>query len=452
MKTLLLSILALGLAVGAFAQGQMAQLGVATRPADKAVTDVLGLPEGFGLIVEGVVDGSAADTSGIRQHDLLHKFDGQLLTSPRQLALLVRSKQPKDKVDIDYLRKGKATTTEVQLGATERTELAPENALGFNIEPPQFEMFFDRKNMKDLEAEMAAARERFEKQMGNLGGRLDNAARDMELQMQQMFNNGELEKALGDMEKELGNLFQGQGQGGGIEQALGQALGQAFGQLGGQMENGAQGFAFGNGNASVKQSVVENGMKYTFSQDNDKKTFQVQDVNADKMLFDGPVNTDNERAKVPADHMAKLQKMEKNVNVGGNAGVFKFNIGPGGMMFGGNGFPGMGRQGQPGRNNRNGAAAAGGNNDAAAPKVQEGVISIIDDELTVSISERDGQKHCRAVDPDGKVLFDGPIVTKQDQDKLPAEVRDVLEDLNALPAPSAPAAPKKPAIEEDEEL
>jgi len=451
MKTLLLSTLALGLAVGAFAQAQMAQLGVATRLADKAVTDVLGLPEGFGLIVEDVVDGSAADTSGIRQHDLLHKFDGQMLTSPRQLALLVRSKQPKDKVGIDYLRRGKAATTEVQLGATERTELAPENALGFNMEPPKFEMFFDRKNMRDLEAEMAQARKRFEKQMGNLGGQLDNAARDMEMQMQQMFNNGDFEKALGDMERELGNLFQGQGQGGGIEQALGQALGEALGQLGG-MQNGAQGFAFGNGNASVKQSVIENGMKYTFSQENDKKSFRVKDLNAGTMLFDGPVNTKNERAKVPADHMAKLQKLEKNVKVGGNAGVFNFDIGPGGMMFGGNGFPGMGRQNQPGRNNRNGGAAAGGNSDAAAPAIQEGVISIIDDELTVSISERDGQKHCRAVDPDGNVLFDGLIVTKQDQDKLPADVRDVLEDLNALPAPSAPAAPKKPEIEEDEEL
>lgn len=449
MKILLLTTLALGLSLGAFAQGQMAQLGVATRPADKAVTDVLGLPEGFGLIVEDVVAGSAADTSGIQQHDLLHKFDGQLLTSPRQLALLVRSKKPKDKVGIDYLRKGKAANVEVQLGATERTELAPENAFGFDIQPPKFEMFFDRKNMKDLEAEMAAARERLEQQMGNLGGQLDNAARDMEKQMQQLLNNGDLENALGQMEKELGNLFQDQG---GLEKQLQEAFGQAFGQLGGQPGEGLQNFAFG-GNASAKTSTVENGMKYTFSQENDKKTFQVEDLNGGKMLFDGPVNTEDERAKVPAGHVAKLKKMEKNTKIGRNGGalggVFQFNVGPGGMMFGGNGLNGL--PGRNGRNARNGADGQAGKA-GASPKVQEGVISIIDDELTVSISERDGQQHCRAVDPDGKVLFDGPIVTQADQDKLPIEVREVLEDLNALPAPSAPAAPKKPAIEEDEEL
>lgn len=417
----------------------MAYLGVASRPADKAVTDVLGLPEGVGLIIELVVDDSAASKAGLKTHDLLHKFDNQMLISPRQLAVLVRSKKPGDKVGIDFLRKGIAQKVDVTLGSTPFTELPKPNQgrqLGLNIEPPKFEMLFDPKGMEDfqkrLQEQMANANEqleeaqqRLQRQLGGFGGQLgnqlDEAARRMEKDMQQLFDGDGLDGAARELEQALGQLFQG---GGGD-------LNQIFG--------GAQ--------AKVASSTIENGMKYTYEQENESKSFKVEDLNAGKVLFDGPVNTKKERAKVPEDHMAKLEQMEQNnqVEIGGNAaggnGNFFFQFG--------DGFPGFapfapfGQAGAPGRPGEKAEAEA-------EPKVQDGVVSIIEDDITVSISKLDGKTHCKALDRDGKVLFDGPIATKAEQAKIPGEVKDLLEDMNALPRPKAEA--KLPEVQGEEEL
>ena len=60
------------------------------------------------------------------------------------------------------------------------------------------------------------------------------------------------------------------------------------------------------------------------------------------------------------------------------------------------------------------------------------MVSIIDDELTVSLSERNGSKHCKALGKDGEVPFDGPIDTDEQRGALPEQVRSILEDMQAL--------------------
>jgi hypothetical protein len=70
-----------------------------------------------------------------------------------------------------------------------------------------------------------------------------------------------------------------------------------------------------------------------------------------------------------------------------------------------------------------------------------------DDKGEMKLETVDGKKLLTAKDPQGKLLFSGPIETKEDLDKVPAEVRQRYEKLqqNDLPA-VAPA----PDVVEDE--
>jgi putative serine protease PepD len=70
-----------------------------------------------GLFVVGVVAGGPAEKAGLRQGDIITKVDGQPATSNVQLQELTLTKNPGDKVTIDYTRDGRSATTTVTLGA-----------------------------------------------------------------------------------------------------------------------------------------------------------------------------------------------------------------------------------------------------------------------------------------------------------------------------------------------
>jgi len=82
-------------------------------------------------------------------------------------------------------------------------------------------------------------------------------------------------------------------------------------------------------------------------------------------------------------------------------------------------------------------------------KIDLGKAQIVfsDDKGEMKIETVDGKNVLTAKDPQGKLLFSGPIETKEDLDKVPAEVRQRYETLkqNDLPA-VAPA----PDVDEDE--
>ena len=70
-----------------------------------------------------------------------------------------------------------------------------------------------------------------------------------------------------------------------------------------------------------------------------------------------------------------------------------------------------------------------------------------DDKGEMKLETVDGKKVLTAKDPQGKLLFSGPIETKEDLDKVPAEIRQRYEKLqqNDLPA----VAPRTD-VDEDE--
>jgi serine protease Do len=65
-----------------------------------------------------------------------------------------------------------------------------------------------------------------------------------------------------------------------------------------------------------------------------------------------------------------------------------------------------------------------------------------DDKGEIKVENVDGKKLLTAKDPQGKLLFSGPVETKEDLDKVPAEIRQRYEKLqqNDLPTVAPPPA------------
>jgi hypothetical protein len=83
-----------------------------------------------------------------------------------------------------------------------------------------------------------------------------------------------------------------------------------------------------------------------------------------------------------------------------------------------------------------------------ATRIDLGQAQIVfsDDKGEMKVENVDGKKLLTAKDPQGKLLFSGPVETKEDRDKMPADVRERYEKLqqNDLPVVT-------PGVDTDEE-
>src|SRR6266404_3507097 len=99
-------------------------LGVETDEVPRVVSEQLGLPKGFGLVVEYVVPDGPAAAAGIQQNDILKMLNDQILTEPDQLSKLVRSFPEGTTITFTVLRKGKEEKIGVKLAKKEVSERA----------------------------------------------------------------------------------------------------------------------------------------------------------------------------------------------------------------------------------------------------------------------------------------------------------------------------------------
>ena len=89
-------------------------LGVSTQTMDSTIQNQYGLATDTGALVVDVTVGSPADGLGLRAGDIITKFDGQTITTNKDLSDLVRKKKPGNKVVVEWKRgdqteKGTAT-------------------------------------------------------------------------------------------------------------------------------------------------------------------------------------------------------------------------------------------------------------------------------------------------------------------------------------------------------
>ncbi len=100
-----------------------AYLGVSASPLTPAMRSQLSLPAGVGLVVDVVDKDGPAAKAGLRQFDVLHKLNDQILVNLAQLAVLVRTFKPGDEITFTVIRQAKPTTLTAKLTENEVYDL-----------------------------------------------------------------------------------------------------------------------------------------------------------------------------------------------------------------------------------------------------------------------------------------------------------------------------------------
>lgn len=91
-------------------------LGVETSDVPRVLSEQMGLPRGFGVVVDYVVPNGPAASAGLQQSDIIRMLNDQQIVNPSQLGQLVRSFAEGTSVDLTLLRKGKEVKVSVKLG------------------------------------------------------------------------------------------------------------------------------------------------------------------------------------------------------------------------------------------------------------------------------------------------------------------------------------------------
>lgn len=101
-------------------------LGVSTMPAPDSLRQRVELPPGIGLVVQSVEPGSPAEQAGVKQYDILHKLNDQLLVNMEQLSVLVRTFKPGEEVRLTVVRGGRAQELTARLGERRAERRGPQ--------------------------------------------------------------------------------------------------------------------------------------------------------------------------------------------------------------------------------------------------------------------------------------------------------------------------------------
>jgi hypothetical protein len=232
-------------------------LGVETASVPDALAAQLGLGENMGLVVRRVADDSPA-ASVLKEHDVLTKFGDQLLVDSRQLSVLIRAKKAGDEVKLTLFRGGKEMTVSVKLAEHEVPRM-----FGLRSgDMPDNEMF------------------RFFQ--GDAGGPMIERLRELP-----GIGRDELRDVLRMIGRERGNWF------------AGPRVHIMKRKGGSSLLNMAEGnFAY-----SDEEGAVE------INASNGKRQLTVKDAKGN-VTFQGPINTDEEREKLPAEVKKRLGKID----------------------------------------------------------------------------------------------------------------------------------------------
>jgi hypothetical protein len=107
----------------------VAWLGVSTTEASEALSAQLDLAPGVGLVVSYLSPGGPAAKAGLKKNDVLVRFEDQSLVHPSQLRKLVRAHKAGDTATLTYYRAGKEQQASVALGNLSVHETFSDNDL-----------------------------------------------------------------------------------------------------------------------------------------------------------------------------------------------------------------------------------------------------------------------------------------------------------------------------------
>jgi PDZ domain-containing protein len=139
-------------------------LGVETSQVPDVVSEQLGLAKGLGLVVEYVEPNSPAASAGVQQNDIIKMLNDQILIEPSQLRKLLQTFSEGTEVALTILRKGKEQKLTIKLAKKEvpqRHSMVP----GGN-----HDWHWDFDETGDLGEQMQELKEQLKEQLGDTRG------------------------------------------------------------------------------------------------------------------------------------------------------------------------------------------------------------------------------------------------------------------------------------------
>jgi serine protease Do len=232
-------------------------LGVETSEVPRVLSEQMGLPRGFGVVVDYVVPNGPAATAGLQSSDIIRMLNDQQIVNPGQLGKLVRSFAEGTSVDLTLLRKGKEVKVSVKLGKKD----VPVGRGSFGFE--QEWNFDDLDKMKfDFKApDMTAVREavlRAKDQAMRARDEAQRAARGLRI----VTSDDGLTKST-------------------------------------RIDLGKATITFSDDQGELKMESIDG-----------RKMLTAKDAQG-KLLFNGPIDTEEQRAKLPANVRQRFDKLER---------------------------------------------------------------------------------------------------------------------------------------------
>lgn len=246
-------------------------LGVETSQVPTVVSEQLGLSKGLGLVVEYVVPNSPAATAGVQQNDILRMLNDQILVEPSQLRKLLQTFSDGTDVTLTILRKGQEQKVTVKLTKKEmpqRHSWAPGDKHGWN---------WDFDTTGELNEQMKNLKEQLREQLGAQRGVIRGAVvQAHEAARQAREDARRAAREIRILSKDHGGL-----------KATRIDLGKAQ-------------IVFSDDKGEMKLETVDG-----------KKLLTAKDPQG-KLLFSGPVETKEDRDKMPADVRERYEKLQQN--------------------------------------------------------------------------------------------------------------------------------------------
>ncbi len=232
-------------------------LGVETSDVPRVLSEQMGLPRGFGVVIDYVVPNTPASTAGLQQSDIIRMLNDQQIVNPSQLGKLVRSFADGTSIELTVLRKGKEMKMTVKLAKKEMS--ASRGPAGYQKEWN----FDDLEKMKfDFQApDMTAVREAVARAKDQAVRARDEAQRAM--------------RGLRIVTSDDG-----------LTRSTRIDLGRAT-------------ITFSDDQGELK---IENA--------NGRRTLTAKDAKGTE-IFNGPIETAEERAKLPENVRQRLEKLER---------------------------------------------------------------------------------------------------------------------------------------------
>ncbi len=297
-------------------------LGVYAVKLSPVVSRQLGLDGNLYLSVEQVSPGSPAKKAGVKKYDILKKLDDQVLVNQEQLRDLVRSRKADEEVTLTILRGGEEKTLTAKLGQTEMPRAqARANALpgplNFGAGGQGGAWALPGDDIGDLGERIRRQMERHREQLEKRGI-APGFGRGLNLNDPDLIDEFDA-----DGDGKLSPMERDRARADGAAPELNFDFDLDFG-LGApnvddllrdaRRRGASSSWSSVTGSAQTKVVKIDDDGTFEFSSSDGKKRFKATDPDG-KVLFDGPVDTKEQRAEVPEDLRDRLESIESGVNV-----------------------------------------------------------------------------------------------------------------------------------------